>query len=387
LTSRGLRHDASRANHRAGDVPDASSSSFGSKTILVLTAVPEYRARVIEELVTRLGDSVRVYAGREALDPTIKTEIGALPNVGLIRTTFLLRRRLIWQHVQFRKALIASVVLLQLNPRILTSWLILLGRRALGRRTVLWGHAFARKGPDTKTRWLRRAMRALADEVLVYTAAEAAQLKELTPGARVSVASNALYLKRELRPIDDETSRTGFIFVGRLVPSKKPELLVRAFIAAGSSLPRGCFLHIVGWGPLQSELESIARTEGYGEAIHFHGGVVAYPELRNLYGKALASVSPGYVGLSLTQSLGFGVPMIIARDEPHAPEIEAARPGFNSTFVASDDVDALSSTLVELQADRGAWLSRASAISADCAERYSVERMVDGFVAAIEGAE
>lgn len=47
-------------------------------------------------------------------------------------------------------------------------------------------------------------------------------------------------------------------------------------------------------------------------------------DIYDVYANALVSVSPGYVGLSLTQSLSFGVPMLIAIDEAHVPEIDAA---------------------------------------------------------------
>jgi hypothetical protein len=84
-------------------------------------------------------------------------------------------------------------------------------------------------------------------------------------------------------------------------------------------------------------------------------------------------MSPGYVGLSITQSLSYGVPMIVARDEPHSPEIEAMRERFNAITVASDDAEALAGVMVEMASDRDAWLSRRADIAADCAGRYSVE--------------
>src|SRR5207248_11625357 len=129
----------------------------------------------------------------------------------------------------------------------------------------------------------------------------------------------------------------------------------------------------------------IARsTDLFPDRIRFLGEITDFEELRRVYGTALASVSPGYVGLSLTQSLWFGVPAIIARDEPHSPEIEAARKDFNSLFIESDSVDALSDALVRVENDRDAWLARRPEIARDCATRYSVESMIDPIVKLVE---
>jgi len=89
----------------------------------------------------------------------------------------------------------------------------------------------------------------------------------------------------------------------------------------------------------------------------------------------------------MIQSLGFGVPVLFARDEPHSPEIEAAVEGFNATAVSSDDAAALGRAIVRFAAERGAWYRRRQEIAAWTRERYSVEAMTDRFVAAIGTAE
>jgi len=91
-------------------------------------------------------------------------------------------------------------------------------------------------------------------------------------------------------------------------------------------------------------------------------------------------VSPGYVGLSLIQSLGFGVPMLIARDEPHAPEVEAAVEGENSFMFESDSVSALAELLVTMADDRASWLARRPALAESARRTYSIENMVRSFV-------
>ena len=113
------------------------------------------------------------------------------------------------------------------------------------------------------------------------------------------------------------------------------------------------------------------------DRVRFAGHVSDFETLSSYYWNALVSVSPGYAGLSLIQSHWFGVPMIIARDEPHAPEIEAAIEGENAVLVTSD-----SSTRARRCAGRASstlgssGLARGPAIAARCVERYAIEAAV-----------
>jgi glycosyltransferase involved in cell wall biosynthesis len=127
---------------------------------------------------------------------------------------------------------------------------------------------------------------------------------------------------------------------------------------------------------LRSEPEEVAaRVE--------LAGYVPPSQVAQFYGASFVSVSPGSVGLSLTQSLSFGIPMIIARQEMHGPEIEAARDGFNALFVDSDDPSQIADALVTMALDRERWAGRRNEIARDCANRYSAETMAAGFSRAV----
>jgi acetyltransferase-like isoleucine patch superfamily enzyme len=169
-----------------------------------------------------------------------------------------------------------------------------------------------------------------------------------------------------------------FIYVGRLVKEKKPDLLIRAFQLAQKRLGLTCNLIIVGDGPERAKLEQLAKP--LGDRIQFMGHIADWEQLRDFYAKSIASVSPGYVGLSITQSFSFGVPMIIARNEPHAPEIEAATIGENSLFFEEGNAQDLADKLVETWKSRADWQLKGPAIAADCAERYSAEVMASRLI-------
>ena len=114
------------------------------------------------------------------------------------------------------------------------------------------------------------------------------------------------------------------------------------------------------------------------------GHVHNHDILRSLYGRSFCSVSAGYVGLGAIQSFSFGVPLVLADKEPHAPEVEACKDGINTVRFAADDPDALALVLERMWHERANWLGRREELARWTAQNYSVESMVDGFIEAVD---
>lgn len=341
------------------------------------TTIPDYRERFFVALGERLGSRLVLLAGDE---DWYFEHSPRMPYVHT-RNRFVVRRQLLWQSGALRQLVRADVAVVGLNPRLLTAWLALALRRLLRRRTVVWGHAWPRQGSTSPTDRVRNLMRRLADTVIVYTETEADGVRAASPRSDVVAAPNALYPEVDLVPAEPTDGRTGsIVFVGRLTESKKPGLLLDAFRIAAPELPADVRLTYAGDGPLRAELEARATGNGLQGRVTFLGHVSSLDELRHIYADAIASASPGYGGLSVIQSLGFGVPMLIARDEPHAPEIEAATENHNVVMFEGDRPDALADALVNVVTDRKRWLARRAEISAEIRSRYSIEQMVDAFV-------
>lgn len=351
---------------------------------LIQSALGDYRAGFLRELGERLGGRLLVAAGLSHFDETVVLLSAEAQTVVPLRNIYLFRRRVLWQGGAFAVGVRAGVAVLEFNPRILSVWATLVARRFKGRRTILWGHAFPRRGPRGLGMSLRKAMCALADVLLVYTRSEAKAAAPRWP-VKVISAPNALYSRRVMYP-DVEPSPAGFIYVGRLAPNKKPRLMIEALAKAATDLRRDARLTVVGDGPLRDDLKAYAAECGVADFVTFRGHMTELRELRSLYGGAIASLSPGYAGLALTQSIGFGVPMIISREEPHAPEIEAAREGENALFFDSDDADSLGTALLRVAARRDWWIGRREEIARH-AHSYSTEAMAQAFVDVIDARQ
>ncbi|MDP9225856.1 MAG: hypothetical protein M3P18_18850, partial [Actinomycetota bacterium] len=198
---------------------------------LVQSTLPAYREALVEMLRERLDGGVEVLVGLDDFDPTIRLAANASPTL-VLRNHFLFGRRLLWQGGALTATLHARVLVADLNPRVLSTWVALLVRRALGRPSIIWGHAWPRRGEAARTDVVRHLMRRVATAILVYTETEVSELRRRMPNAMVVAAPNALYplSAQPDYPAADTHLAVDFVFVGRLVQEKKPCLLLDAFL-------------------------------------------------------------------------------------------------------------------------------------------------------------
>jgi glycosyltransferase involved in cell wall biosynthesis len=354
-----------------------------TRAVVVLAVLPEYRGNFLSELKTLAENSstdLVIVAGDTQLDRTVKS--AEFPGVIRVANRGLFGRRLLWQkgalrHIRLRD----DVAVVDLNPRSLTAWVILIMRKLRGRRTLVWGHINPRRGAHAPTAGLRRRMRRLADGVISYTWTDARQVMSSDENEPVWVAANGLYPQNFLA-FDTSEVRNRFLYVGRVEPSKKPLLALEAFARARRSgrLPSTSRLTFVGTGSQLPLLRSRVHDLGLDDNVDVLGHIADVNALKSLYAQAVASLSPGYVGLSLTQSLGFGVPMLVADDEPHAPEVELLTQETGRPFRAGDESD-LADQMVWAYGNTDQW-DRKSIVSA-VRDTYSSSAMARGFLMAL----
>lgn len=358
--------------------------------VLVQTAIADYRDQFIDECLSRadtMSINFSIIVGREYFEESTKTSRFVLssPGVVVVDNNFILGRRFLLQHIPYAKVIKADVVVCELNPRILNTWLVVGVRKLLRKPTVLWGHAWGRKGKTSKMEVIRNLLRRCSSALLLYTETQKQEIVAHAPVAgALAVAPNSLYRCSEIRSVFSGDS-SSILYVGRLVKPKKVDFLIRAAAPFLKSNPE-CLLEIVGQGEEYDNLQSLAEQLNIRDQVVFHGHIASRSSLEKIYARSFVSVSPGYVGLSITQSFSFGVPMLISRDENHSPELEALQPGFNGELYQTDDERDFLSVLNKYYAAREDVASRSAAIASDCQQRYSVEKMVEGFYESINAA-
>ncbi|CAI8286163.1 MAG: Glycosyltransferase Gtf1 [Opitutia bacterium UBA7350] len=347
--------------------------------------IPDYRMGLFLLLRQKWGTRFQVFAGGADFGGSPVSTPRAWNHFERVQNIYLLGDCFLWQVGCVRKLIDADVAILNGNMRILSNLWIQLRRKWLGRRTILWGHAEGRSGLATS---LRGVYLFFCDGFIAYTESQAKMLRARHPSLKVWVAANSCVSAADCMPVEaahDEVD--SILYVGRLVEKKKVRLLLEGYIRAqqDSLLAEHIRLVFVGAGAERQHLETLAEEAGVADKVNFAGHVSGIAELRAYYQRAICSVSPGYVGLSATQSFSFGVPMLVARDEFHSPEIETCKEGFNAEFFESNDPQSLAEHLQRMAATTEASLSRRKKVSAWTASHYSFEAMQDGVVNAVEG--
>ena len=169
-------------------------------------------------------------------------------------------------------------------------------------------------------------------------------------------------------------------FVGRLVSQKAPEVLIRAFASASRSA-LGSKLAMIGSGPLEPELKTLARALGVDQHVLFLGERDARGLLAAFDVFALSSRKEGlpYV---VIEAMAAGLPVVAT--ETAGVEILVAN-GKNGYVVPADDPDAFADALTKLLADK-ARRTRFGRASRERAADFTIDAMVDRTFAAYRNA-
>lgn len=135
------------------------------------------------------------------------------------------------------------------------------------------------------------------------------------------------------------------IGVGRLVASKKFDILLRAYAAIRSEHP-GWQLRIVGEGPERQSLEAEARRLGISDTVTFTGSVT-HPgnEFEEASIFVSCSILEGFP-MAVCEAMAAGLPVIVARYGDSITEI--VRDGENGLVIPADNAGAVATTLDRL---------------------------------------
>ena len=351
------------------------------KLVIVQTVTPDYRAVFFDTIQAALGNRFELYAGDFYFQKSIKSSDAI--NKRSIKNFYFFGRKLLFQfglmHLLFRN----DALVLEMNPRILSNWIILILRKITNKETILWGHAWPREGQSSKTNRLRKTMQRLASQIVVYTNTQRDELAKVMSGKTILSATNSVISSKDMITNTDENRIESILFVGRLVADKKPLFLLQSFHSIIESLPKTTSLIFAGEGPESEKLQQYIIEHNLEKKVFLKGHVGNYEELKKLYFQSLFSTSPGYVGLSAIQSFGFGVPMLVSKDENHSPEIEAVTK-LNSQFFKTDDISDCGNMILQFFDNKSFWVEQRTKITEDCKKKYSSENMAKTFITLVE---
>ncbi len=165
----------------------------------------------------------------------------------------------------------------------------------------------------------------------------------------------------------------GLAIVGRLIPIKGHEVLLRALATVRNDVPEAT-LDVAGDGPLQEELRETAGRLGLDDAVSFLGRVAP---VASVFERAQVVVVPSFgegFGMVALEAMERGRP-VIASAVGGLPEI--VDDGRTGVLVSPGDADALATAIRELVRDPARAEAFGRAGRERSVEQFSQERCTD----------
>jgi glycosyltransferase involved in cell wall biosynthesis len=294
-----------------------------------------------------------------------------------------------------------DAVVLTWNVRLLELIPALLACRARGTASVLWGHGYS-KSDSIMRRTLRRRMVSLADATLLYGRMEQERL-QAAGYQRTFVAPNAIDQsaiaaatvewtadKERLRSWQKERGIDDgrlVVFISRIEPDKRVDLLLDAFRLAQQRVP-GLRLAIIGGGSGLESARAYAAELGVASSTTFTGPIYEERDIAPWCLSAGCFAYPEAIGLSIQHAFGYGLPVVTSDClASHNPEIEALEPGVNGLLYEHRNPTSFANKIVELSGiqRRELW-SAAARATVSTPSGMCIESMVGGFVQALSAA-
>jgi len=368
--------------------------------------VLEYQRTYLENLNQRLNGGLIVFGG-ESNDSSFKDlQPISNPNYKFVslKNRWIGRKGTLIQNIQPILDSNPVVILVEESPRTISlPWLLMKAKRQkIG--TLLWGHFSSNNRRFSQYNLhdrYRITLAKKADGCVCYTDEIADLIRPFTSTQACFVARNTIDTKtlfslfqsldskgkvhiRSTLGIDDK-SRV-IVFIGRLIPEKRPEVLLDLHKALSTKI--NTTLIIIGDGPEREKLTTRIEKEGLNH-VFLVGSLPRFEDSAPWMYASDIMICPGYVGLNVNHAFCFGLPVITygspnPKIRYHSPEIAYLKTGINAMVADHGNLDSLIQATLMVFDD---WL-RFSTNAYNYAQTHlRMEKMVDGLMEAIDYAE
>ena len=173
------------------------------------------------------------------------------------------------------------------------------------------------------------------------------------------------------------------LFVGSLDLRKQNDILIMSFKKILNKIPKNINLVFVGSGKESENLKKLSSKLKLNDRIKFNGRIENPDKLKIYYNRAIVSVSFGQAGLTVLQSLGYGVPFLTKINSISGGEKFNIKNNYNG-ILCEDNIDSLSDNLKKMCLN----LDFSRKLGENAFNYYSkyctIENMTQGFLDAIE---
>lgn len=169
-----------------------------------------------------------------------------------------------------------------------------------------------KKGYDENKGWdkIRKFFYSKANALAFYTQYPIDKYSQMgIPRKKMFEAPNTVAVS----PVKDKTEKNSLIFIGTLYKEKGIELLLNTYLKLKGEykLP---ILNIIGNGPGFDDIKQWIENNNLQDIIQLKGAIYDINEKAKYFAQALACISPKQAGLTVLESMGYGVPFITIKD-------------------------------------------------------------------------
>ena len=235
------------------------------------------------------------------------------------------------------------------EPFCLSSWIILILCRLLGKKTISWSHGWYGREGFIKG-FIKKIFFKLFSELMLYNEYAIRLMTEqgFNPAHMYCIANSMdsdkeKGLRASLKPSRIyqryfQNNYPTIIYCGRIQKWKKLDMIIESMeILAKEGNPINAIF--IGQDIENVDLKSYAASKGLEKHIWLYGPCYDDRIIGELFFNASVCVSPGNVGLTAIHALSFGCPVITHNQFPYQnPEFEAIKPGITGDFFKKDNL-------------------------------------------------
>ncbi len=202
---------------------------------------------------------------------------------------------------------------------------------------------------------------------------------------RLHVARNSIYIGSLNEPSWSK-DRHIILFVGTLNSRKGLDRLINIYSQCIEHLPLNIKLILIGDGPERENIVRIIHNLKLEEKVQLFKQINDNIILRRFYDLAIVSVSLSQAGLSVLQSMGYGVPFFTIKGSISGGETYNIINDVNGILVDDDDTSIMKS-LIEITTNK----LKAAELGRAAYEHYknyaTIEKYAQSFFDVIEGTD
>ena len=199
------------------------------------------------------------------------------------------------------------------------------------------------------------------------------------PRERLFVAPNTV----AVAPIECVECKDSILVIGTLYREKGLQLLLDAYAELKNicELP---VLNIIGKGPDYDLIKQWIQDNNMQDIIFLRGAIFNINEKAKYFSKALACISPKQAGLTVLESMGYGVPFVTTRDAITGGELLNIHNGTDGVVLENESH--LTSTIKDISDNPEKYIAMGKEAKKFYDENRTPKHMADGLWSAIQYA-